>query len=80
MQQAEKGEEGDRFVSCGLRALPGGSAGTGATHTSPQPPAVPIAVPHTQEQHRDLPTTPPVWDPRCHLNIQEGQKWHRAPS
>lgn len=50
-----------------------------------QHPAVPTAVSHTQEQHQHLPSTPtlptppPVWDHRCHLNIQEGQKCHRAP-
>lgn len=61
MQQAGRGEEGDRFVFCGLRALPGGSAATGPIHSP-------------QEQHQDLPSTPtlltlpPVWDlasPQC---------------
>lgn len=52
------GEEGGRPVSCGLRALPGGSAGTGPIHASPQPQSRTHSSATQQEQHQDMPSTP----------------------
>lgn len=65
MQQAGRGEEGDRFVSCGLRALPGGSAGAGPIH-SPHPAP---SCPHSSATQ--IGTPPPVWDPRKVRNATE---------
>lgn len=83
MQQAGRGEEGDRFVSCGLRALPGGSAGAGPIH-SPHPAP---SCPHSSATHPGAAPGPAFHghtpDPASSLGPQvppqEGQKCHRAP-